>query len=563
MERLNMQKNIITILVLSCVFSCGGSSTSGNNRETWPGYPGTPGGPKKFIQASGTILINPDGSICQIKGISFTNQVYVNPSSPDDIVEHGPEDFAIIKSMGFNSSRFYINYGLFEDDKNPYTYKESGFEWLDKNIAAARTNDIRLIINMHYPQGGFQSNGEGDALWNTRENQRRLIALWKAIAERYKNEDYIIGYGLVNEPIPLTGVAQWANLAQEIINSIRSVDPYHVLFVEKVNGLKGGDTAEDRENNYFPKGLTDPGPVKNIVYEFHMYDPMPFTHQNASWIKAFVGKTATYPDTGKFINETWSGLIDINPSVTVGTSDWTSINGNLYQVNNTDYKIGKPVFQAYEIGSTGTVWFDDISIQEYDAEDNLVNTIWSSPVNSLSGWSFWSSDSSGSYEVDTIGSSDGKSIKINGTTSDATCTSDFTFTVTQGHKYRISGKTKGNSLASSAMARFRIDFYSHDGVWNKSGLQTRLNKYYKWGSEKNSPVYLGEFGAIKFSFDSNRGGTTWVTDMLDILTTMKTGYNYHTYHEYNFGIFMNDQEQVIDRNQKNNALADILTAKQL
>jgi endoglucanase len=106
------------------------------------------------------------------------------------------------------SVRFYMNYGIFEDDTSPCSYKEDGFTWLDINIAAAKTYGIRLILNMHYPQGGFQSNGNGDALWNDRSNQLRLIALWKKIAGRYKDEDTVIGYGLVNEPVPLEGVSR-------------------------------------------------------------------------------------------------------------------------------------------------------------------------------------------------------------------------------------------------------------------------------------------------------------------------------------------------------------------
>ena len=42
--------------------------------------------------------------------------------------------------MGFNSVRFYLNYGLFEDDSKPYEYKESGFEWIDRNVEWAKEN---------------------------------------------------------------------------------------------------------------------------------------------------------------------------------------------------------------------------------------------------------------------------------------------------------------------------------------------------------------------------------------------------------------------------------------
>jgi endoglucanase len=55
------------------------------------------------------------------------------------------------------------------------------------------------------PQGGFQSPGEGNALWDNPENQARLKALWKAIA----------GYDLLNEPNTSQSKDQWVNLAAD------------------------------------------------------------------------------------------------------------------------------------------------------------------------------------------------------------------------------------------------------------------------------------------------------------------------------------------------------------
>lgn len=48
---------------------------------------------------------------------------------------------------------------------------------------------------MHYPQGGYQSQGNGMALWTDPENQRRLVKLWGEIARRYADEPAIQGYG--------------------------------------------------------------------------------------------------------------------------------------------------------------------------------------------------------------------------------------------------------------------------------------------------------------------------------------------------------------------------------
>jgi len=80
------------------------------------------------------------------------------------------------------------------------------------------------------PQGGYQSQGNGDALWNQTENQNRLVALWKAIADRYKGEDRIAGFGPVNEPVPPQSMTQWSVLAQKLVDGIREVDKNHLIF---------------------------------------------------------------------------------------------------------------------------------------------------------------------------------------------------------------------------------------------------------------------------------------------------------------------------------------------
>jgi len=148
----------------------------------------------KFITVKGTKLYQPDGSEYLIRGIAFGNEVWGNPKvEPRN--HHDENSYKELAELGFNSVRFYLNYGLFESDSNPYVYKQAGFDWIDKNIEWAKKYGIKLVLNMHYPQGGYQSQGNGMALWTSTENQNRLIALWKEIAKRYADEECILGYG--------------------------------------------------------------------------------------------------------------------------------------------------------------------------------------------------------------------------------------------------------------------------------------------------------------------------------------------------------------------------------
>ena len=147
---------------------------AGASGEIQDGYTG-------FIHADGKQLVDEDGKPYTIKGMAFGNEVWSNPSA-EPTRHHDAESYQELAEMGFDSVRFYLNYGLFESDSNPYTYREEGFAWLDKNIAWAKAAGIRLVLNMHYPQGGYQSQGDGTALWTEPENQKRLCALWTEIA---------------------------------------------------------------------------------------------------------------------------------------------------------------------------------------------------------------------------------------------------------------------------------------------------------------------------------------------------------------------------------------------
>ncbi len=552
------------LVFASVLFTFLGATTNLAARNTWPQYSGTPAGPAAFIRTAGNRLVLPDGSPFLIKGIAFGNNIWNNPAHPDQITHHGPEDFFTVKKLGFNTIRFYLNYRLFEDDESPYRYKESGFTWLENNIAAARSAGLYLILNMHLPQGGYQSTGTGDALWTDPENQKRLVSLWTEIARRYKDEETILGYGLVNEPVPVDGVAQWTTLAQNIINGIRSVDTYHLLFVERACWLKNEPTEAERASLFFPQGLVDPGPHQNIVLEFHMYEPMDFTHQNAHWIESLGATAASYPDETRILADgrKWAGFSDTGPALAAGTSRWRNLPGRPYRVTNPEFRIARPVIQAQGLGPDGIVYADSIEIKEYSPAGRLLRTMNFTPGAEGEIWYFWSQNGSGSATaVPRIsGARSAQTIQITGTTGDANYgLSSRQFIVHQNHSYTISGRIRGENIPADALVRFRIDFDSADALysWNKNYLESVIELYSGYSRTHSVPLYLGEFGSIIYSFEQNRGGERWVADMLEILTAREINYTYHTYHETNFGLYTNTDSQLPDPTAINEKLRSV------
>ncbi|QSI77041.1 glycoside hydrolase family 5 protein [Niveibacterium microcysteis] len=231
-------------------------------------------GPHRFLHAAGTQWVDEAGGPVRLRGVAFGNEVY--SKNPLPTTHHGEADYARLRDMGMNLVRFYLYYGTLEDDTAPFRYKQSGWDWLDRNVAWARAHGIYLILNLHVPQGGFQSLGEGGALWSQPANQDRFVALWRAIAARYADEPVIAGYDLLNEPVVPRGKQQWQQLAQRTANAIREVDRRHSVIVERVNAV-AGKWDNDAEMNFVT--ISDP----NVVYTFHFYEPFAFTHTHAPW----------------------------------------------------------------------------------------------------------------------------------------------------------------------------------------------------------------------------------------------------------------------------------------
>jgi hypothetical protein len=100
----------------------------------------------------------------------------------------------------------------------------------------------------------------GDArhlVWASEENQNKTVAIWKAIAARYRARKIIAGYDLINEPAPPSD-DDLCRLYQRIIRTVRAEDPHHLIILE---GVK---FASDL--SVFPKPLCD-----NQAVSFHMY----------------------------------------------------------------------------------------------------------------------------------------------------------------------------------------------------------------------------------------------------------------------------------------------------
>lgn len=285
MEKKRKLKISVILLLPWLFFTC--SQKEAVPQEAAPG----------FIYRQGNQLILNNEPIL-LRGVCFSN-FFWEQSQEYYQSHHSERDYEKLKNMNMNVIRFYMNASMFQAPLDPESYPEENFQWLDQNIEWARKHGIYLILDMHSPPGGYQSNAGGLELWENRDKQLRLLALWRHIAERYSEETIIAGYDILNEPVVSRSRAQWENLAEEIVQEIRSVDQNHLLIVANTMMVADRPWTFERRRNFFL--VND----ENVLYTFHFYHPIEYTHQNTSW--------TGFPEAGNYPDESKINLALMNP----------------------------------------------------------------------------------------------------------------------------------------------------------------------------------------------------------------------------------------------------------
>lgn len=202
------------------------------------------------------------------------------------------KDIDSLAKWGFNSIRLPMHYDLYtlpiekEPVKGHNTWLEEGFVMTDNLLKWCEENKLYLILDLHAAPGG-QGNDANISdydktkpnLWQSEDNQKKTIALWKKLAERYKDQEWIGGYDLINEPnYPFTGKnpngtdemsnAPLWKLQKDITEAIRQVDKNHIIIIE-------GNGWGNNYNGLIP--LWD----DNLVFSFHKY----WTHNSIEAIQ--------------------------------------------------------------------------------------------------------------------------------------------------------------------------------------------------------------------------------------------------------------------------------------
>ena len=176
------------------------------------------------------------------------------------------EDFKTVAQAGFNFIRLPFNHRLIE--QAPGKFDRKGVAYLDRAIAWAEQYKLAVLLDLHAAPGAqnhdWHSDSDGKAeLWKSPTNQKRTLAIWEFLADRYKENTTVAGYDLLNEAV-IDDPKLLNTFYKKAIKTIRAVDRNHIIFVEGNRWAQDLDCLDDFEDD-------------NLVFSIHYYEPLEFT----------------------------------------------------------------------------------------------------------------------------------------------------------------------------------------------------------------------------------------------------------------------------------------------
>lgn len=197
------------------------------------------------------------------------------------------DDIRQIAGWGLDHVRVPVDYDIIEDENGEC--KEEGYVYITNCIHWCETHGLHMVLDLHKTYGyTFDPLDHGDLeeFFSNAKQQERFIKLWKEIAGRYGSHSNTVAFELLNEIVSPSVADAWNDIANRTIAAIREIakDSYVIYGGVCYNSVTS------------VKQLTKPYDDK-VVYNFHFYEPLAFTHQKAYWVEGMTPDFELgYPD---------------------------------------------------------------------------------------------------------------------------------------------------------------------------------------------------------------------------------------------------------------------------
>ncbi len=166
------------------------------------------------------------------------------------------EEIIYFKKLGFRSIRLPIMWERLQPQLDGPLDKLY-LAGITLVLDMAAKEDMSVVVDLHN-YGRYRDHVVG----SSEVPINALYDVWQKLAGELKNYKALHAYGLMNEPYDTSGT--WPRSAQSGIDAIRSVDPYHEIYVSVENS---GDSRIWKSD--FLPFVKDPMNLE--VYEAHIY----------------------------------------------------------------------------------------------------------------------------------------------------------------------------------------------------------------------------------------------------------------------------------------------------
>ena len=186
------------------------------------------------------------------------------------------EDMPEMRRWGANVVRWQLirNWNRRDSDQSVEDY----LSWIDSRIPEvkqvldkAAELGMKVILDLHVPPGGRRIGGGEMNLFHCPGFVDGYLEAWKRLARAVAGHPALYGYDLLNEPyqseIPAK-VMDYLSLQYKAAVTVRSIDPKTPVVIE--SNLNASPAAFR---------YLKPLPLRDVVYQVHMYMPAAYTHQ--------------------------------------------------------------------------------------------------------------------------------------------------------------------------------------------------------------------------------------------------------------------------------------------
>lgn len=184
-------------------------------------------------------------------------------------------DIRAIAKLGLDHVRLPVDYTMIETEEGEI--KEDGYAYIDSAVSWCRDAGLHLLLDMHNTYGytfdPLEKEASKEAFFFDPALQARFFTMWERLSERYGKYSDFMAFELLNEVVSPKVWEAWNEIADHAVDVIRKNAPKAYIVIGGV-----------RYNNVTSVPMLRKPKDDHIVYNFHCYEPIIFTHQRAYWV---------------------------------------------------------------------------------------------------------------------------------------------------------------------------------------------------------------------------------------------------------------------------------------